>query len=330
MPEPDPTSEIRATAYWTTGPGSGELRGERLTPPHTGEALVRSLHSGFSRGTELLVHNGLVPRSVAAQMRAPYQQGDFPCPVKYGYLSVGVVEQGPADLLGRTVFCLYPHQDRYVVPATALTLLPDGLPPRRAVLAGAMETAVNAVWDAGPRLGDRVAVVGGGMIGSAVATALRDYPLDRLQLIDINPSRAEFAASLGVDFASADQATGECDLVFHTSAASAGLARSLELAGDEAAVIELSWYGTGQVTVPLGADFHARRLTLRASQVSAISPSRRARRTHADRMRLAMNLLHEDALDLLLTESSPFAALPETVRRLASGELDAVCHVIDY
>ena len=180
---------IQAKAYWTLAPGEGVLRDELLREPGPGEALVRALHSGISRGTELLVHSGGCRRRVADTMRAPFQEGDLPGPVKYGYLSVGVVEQGPADLVGRKVFCLFPHQDRYVVPADALTLLPPGVPARRAALAGAVETAVNALWDAAPRLGDRVAVVGAGMIGCAVAALLRTFPLQRLQLVDVDPAR---------------------------------------------------------------------------------------------------------------------------------------------
>src|SRR3954471_4562308 len=251
-----------ATAYWTTSPGHGELRTYELAPPGEGEALVRTLHSGVSRGTELLVHRGGVPTDVAERMRAPFQEGDLPGPVKYGYLSVGVVEQGPAELDGRTVFCLYPHQDRYVVPAGALTPVPDGVPARRAVLAGTVETAVNAVWDAAPRLGDRVAVVGAGMVGVAVAALLRTFPLGRLQLVDVDERRAAVAERLGVPFAVPAEAAGDCDVVVHCSATGAGLSRGLELLGDEGELVELSWYGDREVSVALGGAFHARRLTL--------------------------------------------------------------------
>lgn len=319
-----------ATAYWSIPPGHGELRAETLPEPGPGEALVRALHSGISRGTELLVHAGLVPASQAERMRAPYQVGDFPGPVKYGYLSVGVVEQGPAEWVGREVFSLHPHQDAYVVPVSALTVVPDAVPSRRAVLAGAVETAVNAVWDAAPRYGDRVAVVGAGLIGSAVAGVLRSFPLERLQLIDVDPARAAVAASFGLDFAHPDQAAADCDIVVHASGSGAGLSRCLELAGDEAEVIELSWYGASETGVHLGADFHSRRLAIRASQVSTVSAARRARRTPADRLEIALEVLREDAFDVLLTGSSPFAELPEVMGRLASGRLDAICQVIDY
>jgi threonine dehydrogenase-like Zn-dependent dehydrogenase len=321
---------LRATAYWTLAPGHGALRDEELAAPGPGEALVRTLHSGISRGTELLVHQGRVPPEVAEQMRAPHQSGRFPGPVKYGYLSVGLVEQGPPDMEGSEVFCLFPHQDRYVVPTTSLTAVPQGVPARRAVLTGAVETALNALWDAAPRIGDRIAVVGAGMIGCTVAALLQRFPLQRLQLVDVDAGRAAIASALGVEFVTPGEAAGGCDIVVHTSATAAGLRRALELLGDEGEVIELSWYGTDEVTVPLGAAFHPRRLTVRASQVGAIAAARRARRTHADRLRLALDQLVDDRFDALLTGSSPFRQLPDTMRRLAAGELDAVCHVVDY
>ena len=322
--------DLSATAYWTTGPFRGELRHEQLPEPGPGEAVVRALYSGCSRGTETLVHQGHVPESVAGIMHAPHQEGEFPAPVKYGYLSVGVVEKGPPGLEGRTVFCLYPHQDRYVVPAADLVPLPDGVPPRRAVLAGAVETAVNALWEAGPRLGDRVAVVGCGLIGASLALLLRRFPLARLEAVDRDPGKARLAASLGVPFASPEDAAGDCDIVFHASASPEGLARCLEIVGDDGDVIELSWYGDGGVSVPLGADFHARRLTLRASQVGQVARPRRHRRTTAQRLAFAVGLLEDDAFDALLGAETAFAELPETMDRLASGDLPGLCHVIRY
>ena len=291
---------------------------------------MRTRHSGISRGTELLVYTGKVPEEIAPRMRAPFQQGDLPGPVKYGYLSVGAVEQGPDDLVGRDVFCLYPHQNRYVVPVEALTPLPEGVPPRRATLAGVVETAVNALWDAAPRLGDRVAVVGAGVVGGAVAALLRTFPLERLQLVDVDPTRQALASALGVELVTPDAAAGGCDVVVHASATESGLRRSLELLGDEGEVVELSWYGTRDVTVPLGSAFHPRRLSIRASQVSEIAAARRARRTHADRMVLALRLLRDDAFDGLIAGSSPFGELPETMRRLAAGDLPPLFHVVDY
>ncbi|WP_422935495.1 zinc-dependent alcohol dehydrogenase [Sinomonas sp. P47F7] len=319
-----------ATAYWITGPCEGELRTESLPQTGEGAALVRSLYSGYSRGTEGLVLANRVPQRVAGLMQAPHQEGSFPNPVKYGYLSVGVVEEGPDALRGRTVFCLYPHQDRYVVPVAELAVVPDEVPPARAVLAGALETAVNALWDAAPRLGDRVAVVGCGLVGGAILALLGRFPLGRLQAVDNDPAKAELAGALGADFALPGEALADCDLVVHCSARAEGLACSLELAGDDGEVLELSWYGAEPVTLPLGADFHARRLTLRSSQVSAVALARRHRRTRAERLGLALDLLADPIFDRFLSGPTDFADLPRDAEALASGALDGLCHVIRY
>lgn len=319
-----------ARAFWSHPPGRGEIRSAELPTPAAGEVLVRTLFSGISRGTETLVWRGGVPVSQYEAMRAPFQEGDFPGPVKYGYLNVGVVEEGPAELRGRTVFCLYPHQSRYVVPAAAVTPVPASVPAGRAVLAGTVETAVNAAWDAAPLLGDRIAVVGAGMVGCCVAKVLAGFPAVRVQLVDTNPARAAVAAALGVDFAAPGQAMGECDLVIHASATEAGLNRSLELLVVEGVVIELSWYGDRRVALPLGEAFHSRRLVVRGSQVGTVAPARRGRRTHADRMALAMELLADPAYDVLITGDCDFDELPAVLPRLAGGELPALCHRVVY
>jgi threonine dehydrogenase-like Zn-dependent dehydrogenase len=321
---------VHATAYWTIKREHGELRSEELPAPGPGEALVRALYSGISKGTEMVVHRGAVPPRVAKEMRAPHQEGQFPGPVKFGYLSVGVVEDGPEDWKGQRVFCLNPHQDRYIVPVADLTRIPESVPARRAVLTGTVETAVNALWEAGPRLGDRVAVVGAGLVGGMVATLLRTFPLDRLQLVDLDPGRKQLADALGVDFAHPDEALADCDIVFHCSASQEGLERSLQLVGDEGDVIEMSWYANREVTLPLGEDFHARRLSIRASQVGVVARARRHRRTNADRLDLAVSLLADPVFDAFLTGSSPFDELPDVVQGLADGTLEALCHVIEY
>ncbi|MGI5131334.1 zinc-dependent alcohol dehydrogenase [Pseudonocardia sp. CA-107938] len=319
-----------ARAFWLKEPGEGEIRPVPLPEPGPDDVVVRTLFSGVSRGTETLVFRGGVPRSQATIMRAPFQDGEFPAPVLYGYLNVGVVEQGPDELRGRTVFCLYPHQTRYVVPATAVTVVPDDVPPARAVLAGTVETAVNALWDAGPLLGDRIAVVGAGMVGCSVAALLARFPGVRVQLVDVEPGRAEIAAALGVGFAHPDAALGDCDLVVHASATEAGLARSLELLGNEGEVIELSWYGDRPVRIPLGEAFHSRRLTIRASQVGQVAGARRARRDYADRMALALRLLADPVFDALVTGECAFTELPDVLPRLAAGEPDALCVRVRY
>jgi threonine dehydrogenase-like Zn-dependent dehydrogenase len=319
-----------AHAFWLQAPGRGEIRPVGLPVPGAGDVVVRTVRSGISRGTETLVFRGGVPPAERARMRAPFQQGEFPGPVKYGYLNVGAVEEGPAELRGRTVFCLYPHQTAYVVPARAVTVVPDEVPPARAVLAGTLETAVNALWDAAPLVGDRVAVVGAGMVGCCVARLLARFPAVRVTLVDVDPERAGVAAALGVDFALPADAQDGCDLVVHTSATAAGLQRSLDLLAPEGTVLDLSWYGDADVRLSLGGAFHTGRLAIRSSQVGTVSPARAARRTAADRLALALELLRDPAFDALLTGESRFDELPEVMARLAAGSLPALCHTITY
>ena len=317
-------------AFWLRAPGYGEIRPVELPEPGPGDVVVRTVRSAISRGTETLVFRGAVPPAERTRMRAPFQEGDFPGPVKYGYLNVGAVEEGPAELRGRTVFCLYPHQTAYVVPAGAVAVVPEGVPVSRAVLAGTVETAVNALWDAGPLVGDRVAVVGAGMVGCCVARLLQQFPGVRVTLVDVDCGRAAVAAALGVDFALPEEADGGLDLVVHTSATSAGLQRSLELLAAEGTVIDLSWYGDTEVRLTLGGAFHAGRLGIRSSQVGTVSPARASRRTTADRLALALDLLRDPAFDALLTGESPFDELPDVMARLAEGSLPALCHTIAY
>ena len=319
-----------AHAFWLRAPGEGEIRPVALPEPGPDDVLVRTAWSGVSRGTETLVFRGAVPPGQYAAMRAPFQEGDFPGPVKYGYLNVGVVEQGPPDLRGRTVFCLYPHQTAYVVPAAAVTVVPDGVPPARAVLTGTVETAVNALWDAAPLLGDRVTVVGAGMVGCCVARLLSLFPAVDVTLVDVDPRRADIANALGVDFALPEEAAGGRDLVVHTSATSAGLQRSLDLLAPEGTVLDLSWYGDTEVRLSLGGAFHSARLGIRASQVGTLSPARSGRRTTADRLALALDLLRDPAFDALITGPSRFGELPDVMARLAAGSLPALCHTISY
>jgi 2-desacetyl-2-hydroxyethyl bacteriochlorophyllide A dehydrogenase len=319
-----------ATAFWIDQPGDGVLRREALQPPGDGEVLVRTLYTGISRGTEASVFHGQVPPSEYQRMRAPFQEGDFPGPVKYGYLNVGVVEQGPPTLRGRTVFTLFPHQSAFVVPAEAVAPVPDGVPARRAVLAGAVETALNVLWDTAPLIGDRISVVGAGMIGCCVARLLRGIPGVDVVLIDTDPGRREIAEQLGVGFSGVADAPRERDLVINTSGSDAGLQLGLETVVTEGEVIEASWYGNRPAMLMLGADFHSRRLTIRSSQVGAVAPRRRGTRTTRDRLALALELLRDPAFDALITAESPASELPAVLAAVAEGSGRDLCHTIDW
>lgn len=320
----------RARAFWVTEPGRGEIRDESLPAPAPADVLVRALFSGVSRGTEALVFDGRVPSSEWERMRAPFQSGSFPAPVKYGYASVGVVESGPGELQGRTVFVLHPHQSRYVVPAVAASLVPDEVPAERAVLAANLETAVNGLWDARPHVGDRIAVIGAGVVGCLVAWLAGRIPGCEVELIDVNPGRQEVARRLGVAFREPGAATPEADLVIHASGSPEGLSLALTLAGLEATIAEMSWYGDRVVPLRLGEAFHARRLSIVSSQVGGIAPAQRARWNFGRRMALALALLRHPELDTLISGESAFDELPAVMARLSRTPGEALCHRIRY
>jgi len=319
-----------ARAFWVVSPYHGEIRTQTLAAPREGEALVRTLCSGISRGTESLVFRGEVPASQRDVMRCPFQSGEFPAPVKYGYASIGIVDEGPDTLRGRRVFCLHPHQDRYVVPEHALALVPDEVPDNRAVLAANMETAINGLWDAALHVGDRVSVIGAGTVGSLVAALAAETPGVEVEIVDTDASRATLASRLGCTFATPEYAAQDRDLVIHTSGNSRGLTTALGLAGFETTVLEMSWYGERSVSLPLGEAFHSRRLQIRSSQVGSVATAQRVRWSHARRMALALRLLTDPVFDMLLTGESCFDDLPATMARLAHDPQGTLCHVVTY
>lgn len=319
-----------ARAFWLYPPHASAIVDEILAPLQPGQLEVATRYSAVSRGTETLVYSGAVPASEYERMRAPFQAGDLPGPVKHGYANVGIVEDGPTEWIGRTVFCLYPHQTRYRVAADAVIELPDDVPAERAILAANMETAVNALWDAAAGPGDHISVVGAGVIGALVAGLAARLPGADVELIDTDPDKAFLGDALGVRFVAPDQARPDRDLVIHASASEAGLASALSLAGFEATVLEMSWYGTGQVCVPLGHAFHSQRLTLRSSQVGAVSPGRRARWTHQRRLALALALLADKRFDALIDAEADFDALPGVMQRLIEPADRTLCQRIRY
>lgn len=304
---------IVARALWYTKPGQAELRTERLAPPPPGEARVTTEYSAISRGTERLVAQGKVPQSEWSRMRAPMQAGTFSFPIKYGYSAAGIVTAGPEKLVGRRVFALHPHQDHFQVAEEHLFPIPDGVPSRRAVLAANMETALNAHWDAGTSLGDRVLVVGAGIVGLLVAYLARRIAGIDVTITDIDPARASYAAALGLTFTDTRNIPADNRIVFHTSATGAGLDTAIDACSFEGHVIEMSWYGTHPVTVNLGGAFHARRLQIISSQVGHIAPSHRSQIKHRDRLDRALGLLDDPALDVLVSESVPFGELPKSL-----------------
>lgn len=319
-----------ARALWYVGRGRAELRSAALAAPAPGEALLRTLFSGLSRGTERLVLEGRVSLLDGERMRAPLQEGDFPYPVKYGYCAVGEVLAGPEDLVGRPAFVLHPHQDVMLAPAAMVRPLPEGVPARRAVLAANMETALNGLWDSGAGAGDRIMIVGAGIVGCLIAFLAARLPGAQVTLVDVDLSRRAVAQALGCAFAKPLDAPGEMDVVFHASATATGLSCALACAGFEASVVEMSWYGDEPVAAPLGLDFHSRRLRLIGSQVGHVAPLRRPRWDTARRLDMALALLRDDRLDALITEEIAFETLPAALPRLLAPGASGLATAIRY
>lgn len=318
-----------AWEFWIEEAGRGRWR--EVVEPHAeaDELRVRTIVSAISRGTERLVWSGSVPAEVADIMAAPAQRGAFPFPVSYGYLAVGTVDEGPSAWRGRTVFGLLPHHSHHIVTAADVQPVPDAIPASRALLAGAAETGLNILWQEPPRFGDRVAISGAGMIGTATALLADRLPLDRLEVIDTDPRRRALLTELGLTAVSPDEAGGDCDIVIHTSGTDAGLRTALELTGDDGTVIEASWYGTHEPQVPLGAGFHARRLSIVASQVGQVAAGQRARRTRTQRLCQALDALHDDRFDALITGTTDWSELPAVMDGILTDP-GILCHVIDY
>jgi 2-desacetyl-2-hydroxyethyl bacteriochlorophyllide A dehydrogenase len=319
----------QALSLWITGQRRAELRSEPLCAPRAGEVLVGACYSGISRGSERLVFEGRVPPSEHARMRAPFQAGDFPYPVKYGYANVGRVLLGPPELLGRAVYCLYPHQSDYVVPVDAVLPVPEQVPPGRAVLAANMETALNAVWDAELRAGDRVCVVGAGVVGCLVAYLAARHPGTSVSVVDVDARKAPVVERLGAAFFQPSAAPAECDVVLHASGAPAGLATALEAAALEARIVELSWYGDARVELALGQAFHVKRLSLRSSQVSRVPPAQAPRWSTRRRLGMALSLLADAALDALISSEYPFPQAPEALAQaLGEGSFELCARLV--
>jgi NADPH:quinone reductase-like Zn-dependent oxidoreductase len=330
-----PESGTPAHALFYEAPFSAAIRtvGNPILTEHDGhkaDLLMRTLYSGLSRGTERLVFEGRLPEGEWGRMRAPYQDGEFPFPVKYGYSAVGVVEAGDRALIGRRIFALYPHQTAFALPARAVIPLPDSVPARRAILAANMETALNALWDSGAGAGQQISVIGAGLVGCLIARLSSRLPGATVTLIDIQSDRAEIAEALGVDFAFPETAWPGADIVFHTSATEPGLRLALDIAGFEARIVEMSWFGDREINLPLGGAFHSQRLQIISSQVGAVSPARRASVSHRQRLETAISLLDDARLDALITEEVAFEDLPAELPRLLATDAPGIATAIRY
>lgn len=314
---------MTAEALWCTAPGMVELRAGAVGDG----VLVKTLFSGISRGTERLVIEGKVPGSEYDRMRAPCQEGAFPFPVKYGYCAVGQIAEG--EHAGQAVFALHPHQTQFRLEAANLTPLPPALPPERAVLSANMETALNVLWDSGAGAGDEIVIVGAGVVGALTGYLAAKLPGTEVTLVDINPDRAPLADALGCAFAVPDACPRDADVVVHVSASASGLATAIEAAGDEATVVEASWYGKTPTPAHLGGAFHSRRLKLVSSQVGNLPAAQRPRWSYARRMGKALDLLCDPALDALISGETAFTDLASHYATILNDP-STLCHRVRY
>ena len=319
-----------ARAIWYAGKGVVELRAAPLAPPRPGEARVRTLFSGISRGTERLVLHGAVGETEWERMRAPSQEGDFPFPVKYGYCATGVVEAGPKELRGRTVFCLHPHQDYFNAPTASLVPVPEAVPARRATLSANMETALNALWDSGCGPCSRIVVVGAGVVGLLVTALAARLPGAEVTTLDVDATRKPIVEALGARFADPKRAPGDADIAFHASASGEGLNTAINCVGLEGTIVELSWYGDKGVEVKLGGPFHSRRLRILSSQVGHVAAGRRMRWSGSRRAAAAMELLAQPALDRLVEKEIAFADAERELPRILAPGAGGLAPVIRY
>ncbi|MEO0931085.1 MAG: zinc-binding alcohol dehydrogenase [Pseudomonadota bacterium] len=313
-------------ALWITGPEQAEIH-ETNVDPARDDVQVRTLFSGISRGTERLVFRGQVPESEYDTMRAPFQEGAFSFPVKYGYAAVGEIATG--DRAGETVFALFPHQTRFSIPDAAAIPIPTNVPPARAVLTANMETALNITWDAEIGIGDRIVIVGCGLVGALVGYLAAKVPGAQVTLSDVDTDKEHLAKALGCDFVVPGDLGDDADVVVHASASAGGLDTAINTAGIEARIVEASWYGAQSVRVSLGGRFHQRRLQLISSQVGRIPAKRATRWTYQRRLAKALSLLSDPRLDALISGETAFDALAAEYGDILMDPT-TLCHRVRY
>jgi 2-desacetyl-2-hydroxyethyl bacteriochlorophyllide A dehydrogenase len=297
-----------AVSVWLPRAREVELRRESVANVQPSDVRIAAIASAISHGTEMLVFRGLVPEGL--ELDLPTLRGSFTFPIKYGYASVGRVVEAGADVgclaVGDAVFVHHPHQSTYVVPATMPIRLPDGLDPLLGVFLANVETAVNVVVDAAPRLGERVAVFGQGVVGLLITQLLRRTGVSQIVVVEPVAQRRDLALALGADVAlESGGSISDVDLAIEVSGNAAALDAALNSVAFGGTVVVASWYGTKTVPLMLGGAFHRRRLRIVSSQVSTIDAALQPRWTHQRRLALASQLLSELELTSLITHRFP-------------------------
>jgi NADPH:quinone reductase-like Zn-dependent oxidoreductase len=296
---------MKAKELWFNSPGKVGFKLVNVDDPKNDEVLVKAVCSLISSGTERLVSGGNIPAKIYDQMKVPYMQGDFSFPFTYGYSLVGEIFKGKKSLPGKYVHLLHPHKEIALVKMNDVYILPEGFNLQTATLASNMETAVNAVWDSGVSIGDKVIIVGFGIIGALIAGVLKSMKHIHISIHESNPERASIARKLGFEVPGEIQ-NNYFDIAFNTSASEHGLQVCIDSVGFEGKVTELSWYGEGKVNINLGGDFHSMRKVIIASQVSSIPAQMTGRWDFSRRKKLVFEILKDDYYSLLPMLDLPF------------------------
>jgi 2-desacetyl-2-hydroxyethyl bacteriochlorophyllide A dehydrogenase len=307
----------RARALWFDGPRKVAIRECDLPETGPDHVLVRTLFSGISPGTELLAYRGEIDESLALDETLPALSGSFSYPFQYGYSCVGRVEEGSGAPGGTLVFAFHPHQDRFVV-GTEDAIEIDGLDARTATLFPLVETALQVSLEVALESAPVVVVAGLGVVGLLVAVLVQR---EGAQVVGSEPLpwRRELAASVGIESVDpadldrwvADATAGRgIPILVEASGNPAALADGLRVLGHEGTALVVSWYGTKPVPLPLGAEFHRRRLIIRSTQVSTIPARLASEWSRERRRRVALGLMHELPLGTVATHEFPFAEAP--------------------
>lgn len=341
---------IRNEALYFTAPRQVALRREPCPAPGPGQVRVRTRLSAISPGTEMLLYRGQMPSSLPADEALEALAGPLAYPLKYGYAAVGqVTDLGPGvpeAWAGRWVFAFQPHQTCFVATVASLHPVPTDIPPERAAFLPNMETAVNFLLDGAPLIGERVAVLGQGVVGLLTTALLARFPLAALVAFDRYPLRRETARALGatlaldpaapdaleaarVHLAAHDRYAG-ADLTYELSGNPAALNLALALTGFAGRVVIGSWYGTKRAALDLGGRFHRSRIRLLSSQVTTLAPEHTGRWDKARRLALAWEMLRTFPAERLITHRIPFAQAAQAYRLLDAQPDRAIQVILTY
>ncbi|WNJ16800.1 zinc-binding alcohol dehydrogenase [Pontibacter sp. G13] len=324
------SNSLIAQALWHLDAQSSELAEVPLEISPTLPCTVETQASLISSGTERLVSSGLVPASIQPDMRVPYMRGNFEFPMTYGYSLVGKVSNHDHPLSGQMVHLLHPHQTICQVASGDAFPVPEGIPARRATLASNLETAVNAIWDSGMSTGDKILVVGFGIIGSLVARLASLFPGTEVYVAETQRKRRMMAEQMGFFLLGDHDSEVEFDCAFHCTGASGGLQTAIDQVGYEGVIVELSWYGTRGIEVNLGGDFHSKRKKIISSQVSNLPADRQGRWGFRRRKETVFELLKDPVFDAHITREIPFEELPDFFQRLRQGEIHELACCVSY